>query len=168
MLLGAAATLAPAAPGDLLAVTAQGWEILERRSAGVEDAIEAGDVDLARKLAGRGLGDPAARDASGNPILHRARGAEMVAALLEAGLDPDAADARGHTLLMRSSDVEVSRLLLSAGADPNARDREDFTALMHRGDDPVESVELLLEAGAEHAVNASGRTVARILRASIG
>jgi hypothetical protein len=164
MLVGAAAALSPAAPGNLLAARLEGWALLEGRLARLEGAIEAGEVDLARKLAARGLGDPAARDGSGTPVLHFARGAEMVAALLEAGLDPDAGDARGHTLLMRSSDVEVARVLLAAGADPNARDDQGFTALMHRRDDSAERVELLLEAGADvHAVNDSGRTVADLV-----
>jgi hypothetical protein len=164
MLVGAAAALAPAAPGDVLAARTEGWALLEGRIARLEDAIQAGDVDLARKLAARGLGDPAARDGSGTPVLHFARGAEMIAVLLEAGLDPGAGDARGHTFLMRSSDIEVSRVLIAAGADPNARDDQGFTALMHRGDDTAEMVELLLEAGADvHAVNDSGRTVADLV-----
>ncbi len=165
MIAGAGATLLPAAPGGVLAAWAPGWEQLGRRVGALGEAIEAGDVGLAHKLARRGLGDPAALDSSGNPVLHRARGAEMVGALLDAGLDPDAADPAGRTLLMRSSDVAVARLLLAAGADPNARTQHGFTPLMHRGDDAAELVELLLEAGADvHATNEAGRTVADLVR----
>jgi len=165
LVLGALVALAPAAPGDVLARSPQGWSLLDGRVSRLEAAIEAGDVALAAKLAGRGLGDPAARDASGTPVLHRASGAEMVAALLDAGLDPDAADVRGHTLLMRSRDVEVVRVLLAAGANPNVRSRQGFTALMQQGEQSAELIEQLLEAGADvHAVNESGRTVADLVR----
>jgi len=165
LVLGALLALAPAAPGDLLARSTQGWSLLDGRVSRLEAAIEAGNVALAAKLAGRGLGDPAARDASGTPVLHRASDAEMVAALLDAGLDPNAADAQGHTLLMRSRDVEVVRVLLAAGADPNIRSRQGFTALMQQGEQSAELIELLLEAGADvHAVNESGRTVADLVR----
>lgn len=164
MLVGGAVALAPGAPDTLLTIAPEGWEVLDRRLARLEDAVEAGDVGLAGKLAGRGLGDPDARDAWGNPVLHRARGAEMVAALLESGLDPDAADASGQTLLMRTSDAEVARALLAAGADPNARDERGFTPLMLQGDDPGMAA-ALLEAGADvHAENDLGRTVADLVR----
>jgi len=165
LLCGALLALAPAAPGDVLARSTLGWNLLESRIARLEAAIEADDVALAAKLAGRGLGDPAARDRFGNPVLHRASGADMVAALLDAGLDPDAADERGHTLLMRTDDIDVVRVLLAGGADPNARSRQGFTALMQQGDQPAELIELLLEGGANvHAENDSGRTVADLMR----
>ncbi|HUE84535.1 MAG TPA: hypothetical protein VMO26_00505 [Vicinamibacterales bacterium] len=165
MLGGAAATLSPAAPGDWIASAPPFWGLLDHRVDRLEAAIESGDVDRARTLAARGLGDPAARDASGTPILHLAQQPEMVAALLEAGLNPDVRGASGQTLLMLNGDPEVLRLLLAAGADPNARDDHGFTALMHRRDDAVEAIERLLEAGADvHAVSDGGRTVADLVR----
>lgn len=119
MLAGAAATLTPAAPGDLLTSTASGWGLLSGRAARLENAITEGDVELAAKIARRGLGDPAVRDGFGTPVLHYAKDdPEMLGALLEAGLDPDARDGEGRTLLAKGVDDEVRRLLLEAGAAP--------------------------------------------------
>ena len=163
LLAGAAATLSPAAPGELLAERPSGWALLEHRIDRLEDAMDAGDTSVAKKLASRGLGDPAAVDRSGTPLLHLARDREMLAALLEAGLDPDAAGAGGQTLLMRTNDPEVARLLLEAGADPDVRTDNGFTALMMQGD-RLEVARLILEAGADvHAVTDSGRTVADLV-----
>ena len=165
LLAGAAATLFPALPGNVLALWTTGWSQLARRVDALEAAIEADDINLARKLASRGLGDPTARDSSGNPVLHFAKSAEMVDALLDAGLDPNAAEPEGRTLLMRTRDIEIARLLLEAGADPNARTRNGFTPLMTQGDAPAEMIEVLLEAGADvHAANDAGRTVADLVR----
>ncbi|HRP95010.1 MAG TPA: hypothetical protein PL143_02065 [Rhodocyclaceae bacterium] len=119
MLAGAVATLTPAAPGDLLTSTASGWGLLSGRAARLENAITEGDVELAAKIARRGLGDPAVRDGFGTPVLHYAKDdPEMLGALLEAGLDPDARDGEGRTLLAKGVDDEVRRLLLEAGAAP--------------------------------------------------
>lgn len=163
-LAGAAATLSPAAPGELLAQSAPGWAVLERRLVRLEAAIDAGDTRTAGKLAGRGLGDPAAADRQGTPLLHLARDRGMVAALLEAGLDPDAAGARGQTLLMRTDDPEVARLLLAAGADPDVRSDNGFTALMMQGNRPEVARQILEAGGDVHAVADSGRTVADLVR----
>lgn len=130
MLAAAAATLAPAAPGELLAETSLGWKVLEARAQRVEQAIENRDTQLAGKIARRGLGDPAARDDFGNPLLHLAKDPEMLATLLEAGLDPDAEDAEGRTFLMKTADSEIRQHLLDAGADPEAGPRHDFTGSM--------------------------------------
>ncbi|MGD9906207.1 MAG: ankyrin repeat domain-containing protein [Vicinamibacterales bacterium] len=163
LLAGAAATVSPAGPGELLAQSAAGRALLEHRMVRLEAAIGAGDTRVARKLAGRGLGDPAAADDQGTPLLHLATSREMAAALLDAGLDPDAAGAGGQTLLMRTDDPELARLLLAAGANPDVRSDNGFTALMLQGDRP-DVARLILEAGADvHAVADSGRTVADLV-----
>ncbi len=127
MLVAAAATLAPAAPGELLTGTSLGWKVLEARAERVEQAIEDGDIELAGKIARRGIGDPAARDVFGNPLLHLATAPEMVETLLEAGLDPDAEDAEGRTFLMKTADSEIRQHLLDAGADAATGPRRDFS-----------------------------------------
>lgn len=120
MLAGAAATLAPAAPGELLMASASGWNVLAYRAGHLERAIEEGDLELAAKIARRGLGDPAPRDGFGIPLLHLAKDPEVLGTLLDAGLDPDAQDAEGRTLLMKTADTEIRQRLLDAGANREA------------------------------------------------
>jgi hypothetical protein len=120
MLAGAAATLAPAAPGELLMASASGWNVLAYRAGHLERAIEDGDLELAAKIARRGLGDPAPRDGFGIPLLHLAKDPEVLGTLLDAGLDPDAQDAEGRTLLMKTADTEIRQRLLDAGANREA------------------------------------------------
>ena len=138
MLAGAVVTLAPAAPDRLLVLTTTGWEILDQRVLRLTEAIDAGDINVARRLAGRGLGDAAPLDASGRPVIHRAENAEMLTALLESGLDPDARDADDRTLLMVTRRPELARILLETGADIDVKDRSGFTlADVHAVDEPL-------------------------------
>lgn len=116
-------TLAAGAPDRLLVTTARGWDLLDGRAARLDAAIAADDVALARRLAGRGLGDAVPRDSSGRPLLHEVERPAMLAALLAEGLDPDARDEDGQTRLMLVQQPELARMLLDAGADVHARDR---------------------------------------------
>lgn len=152
---GAAATLAPAAPGGLLVTTAAGWEVLERRQERLDRAIDTNDIPLARRLAGRGLGEVAPLDALGLPVIHRVENAEMLAALLEAGFDPDARDADGRTLLMKTRQPALVRTLLAHGADIQASDRDGWTAGDVHADGPVRGI-LESHAGGRPPGNGAG------------
>ncbi len=149
LMLAALATLLPGMPGSWLATTATGWDILAGRSARLEQAIEAGDPRLARRLAARGLGTDQPIDKFGRPLLFDAADAEMVTALLGAGLAPDASDGDGRTLAMLSHDENIVAALLRGGADPNARDAQGRTALHLAPKKGLGYAELLLAAGAD-------------------
>ena len=100
--------------------------------------------------------DPHRRDAEGRTALHHARQADVVALLVQAGLDPndDVAPAGGlpawpplHAALRRADSAAAASALLAAGADPHRLDAEGRPAWFHCLH-PT-SVELLLALGFE-------------------
>jgi hypothetical protein len=144
MIAGSLATLAPAAPADLLVRTSAGWDVLGRRMARLAAASSAGDVALVRRLALRGVGDAESLDPIGLSVVHRGTDAGLLAALIDAGLAVDARDADGRTLLMHARRPEIARALLAAGADVDAQDRAGVTV----GDSLPEELRAIVEAHA--------------------
>jgi hypothetical protein len=128
---GGLATLLPGAPDRLLVALPGGWGILDARVSRLDAAVTVNDVSLARRLVRRGLGDAVPLDAHGRPVIHRVERAEMLAALLEHGLDPDAPNEDGQTRLMLVQQPDLARLLLAAGADLQARDRYGRAVVDH-------------------------------------
>ncbi len=68
---------------------------------------------------------------AGATLLHLAKTPEIMAFLLEKGLDVNARDDAGNTPLMLAGDLRCAELLLKAGADVNAKNR-DGENVMHR------------------------------------
>jgi hypothetical protein len=93
---------------------------------------------------------------------------ELVRELLQAGADVNSRDNAGSTPLMLAAsggNVEAMRLLLEAGADVNAQDdRKGMTPLMwlaaamHPLRVYLQAAQLLLDAGADPAIEANDRT----------
>jgi hypothetical protein len=162
MILGAIATLLPAAPDNLLVKTSIGWDILENRTLRLKKAIENDNINLARKLARRGLGDSKPLDNFGDPLIHDCKSSNMVTALFDGtNLNPDAQDLDGFTLLMNTYDPKIARAILDAGADPNSRSKDGRTALMFCAGKSPQFIQVLLEKGADvHAVDEDGDSVA--------
>jgi ankyrin repeat protein len=144
-------------------------------SAGLIEAVRAGDVDAASKLASGGAANDA--DAQGVTALMVAAGlgnARMVAALLAAGADANAADERGFTPLFHACHngeedrgyPEVVRALIEAGADKEARIGYGVRPLMYAaGHGEAGVVEELLRAGADPmARNDGGRTALMMVK----
>lgn len=154
-------TLIPGWPDTLLLKTPIGWPVLEYRTKLLDKAMYDDNIDLLRKIAWAGLGDPAPRDSFGHPLIYDAKDPEMLQVLLESGLDPDARDEDTTTLLMRTHDENIAGVLLAGGADPNARDENGRTPLMYVQDVNLDFVKVLAKNGADvNAYDDQGRTVA--------
>ena len=162
LILGAIATLLPAAPDNLLVKTSIGWNILENRTLRLGKAIDNDNIGLARKLARRGLGDPQPLGSFGRPLIHDCKSSNMVTALFNGtNLNPDAQDLDGYTLLMNTYDPKIATAILDAGADPNVRSKDGRTPLMFSAGKPLQLIRILLEKGADvHAVDEDGDSVA--------
>lgn len=134
--------------GNARARTPEGWTLLQTASAegalevvqvllehGAEPDLEnlcvffaaqSGNTALVRSLLEAFHLSPGILDPDGNTLLHHAAesgSAELVAFLLEAGLDPRAQGAARLTPLERAAwqgDLEIVRLLVEAGADVNS------------------------------------------------
>ena len=139
--VGFGATLGPAA-------------IAARLSRSLAAAVEAGDVDDARRILSHG-GDPngfvGSETLVGRAVADGRR--ELVALLLSKGADPSSPLSTGETPLLRAitlHDRATAKLLLEAGASPNLRSAWGELPL-HRaaaaGD--TGTVRLLLEHGAD-------------------
>lgn len=122
----------------------------------VFDAVRLDSVALAKLLVASGA-DAAARDLTGNSLLHIAAKYNAASALpwllrsTAAGGDVDAADQLGNTALHYAADgvhVELAALLLRHGADANAANRR-LMAPLHFAVDKSRPrlVELLLTTG---------------------
>ena len=124
-LLASTLSLLPQAPDRFLTSTSIGMGLLEGRTERLEAALRGEQPSLVRRLARRGLGNPAPTDATGNPLLFDAQEASVLRILLDHRFDPDAQDLEGRTLLMHAAqrgDPERVQILLDAGADTNLRD----------------------------------------------
>ncbi|MDH5264057.1 MAG: ankyrin repeat domain-containing protein [Betaproteobacteria bacterium] len=144
-------------------------------SASLFDAVRAGNVEEAARLAGRGA--VLATDGEGRTALMVAAGlgnAPMVAALLAAGADANAVDARGFTPLYHAcynpdedrGYPDVVEALLAAGADKEARIGFGVRPLMYAaGNGEAGVVQALLRAGADPAArNEGGRTALMMVK----
>jgi ankyrin repeat protein len=131
-------------------------------------AIERNDLDLARGLIAAGAEAGAMNRYGVSPLYIAALNgnAEIVALLLDNGVDPKLAIAEGETALMtaaRSGDVATIDRLIEAGADVNAtEDWKEQTALMWAAsENNGAAVTRLLAAGADRdAVSAGGEFTA--------
>lgn len=135
-----------------------------RASIELERALEAGDVDAARRALDDPPGWPDVVDPYlGDCVLSRAIGCAPLAAiraLVQQGADPNfhprddgfptLIDVIHHRRLRFGDTHDLLRLLVGAGADPNVRGFNDGTALhwacWHRD---AEAVRILLAAGAD-------------------
>lgn len=127
---GAALTLAPQAPARWLITTTTGWNVLERRVENLRKALDEGDIDRARRLAERGLGDAAPLGADDRPSEDRPLRAGRELAPLDRGRrdwltverDP-AAGLGSSTMTIDPSPVgrgEVARLDIRLANDTDA------------------------------------------------
>jgi ankyrin repeat protein len=139
------------------------------------NAIRAGDVEAAKRLAGANTVNAAAADGTTPLMLAAARGDRALCALLlERGAAVNAADERGYTALFRacwdaeadSGYPEVVQQLLDAGADKEARIGFGVRPLMYAaGNGEAAVVETLLRAGADPlARNEVGRTALMMVK----
>lgn len=138
------------------------------------DAVQSGDVALAKELLDAGANLNAKNDVGHTPLHVAAiRGREVVAvALLEAGANPNAVDHDGKTPLHWAASYDeasgyedIVKLLLDAGADPNARDGNGATPLHAAASvGNRANARLLLDAGANPNIqNHSHQTVLDIV-----
>ncbi len=95
-------------------------------------------------------GDPNARGARGETLLHKVDSPQLIRALLEAGANPNARNDMGMTPLHCVCNTESMELLLAAGADARARDNNDLSVL-HRFPLLPNWAKLLVQHGADAA-----------------
>jgi hypothetical protein len=115
-------------------------------------AVSGGNVGILKELIGKG----AKLDVQKSVIRAANFGSkEMLEHILNAGGDPNAVDADGTSPLMRCFSifgrerVEKAKLLLARGAKVDARKKDGTTALSMAIDTGFDSVQLLLERGAD-------------------
>jgi ankyrin repeat protein len=139
-------------------------------------AAASGDADTVRKLLREGV-DVNTRNQWGQTALFLAcsyayRNAELIKVLLDAGADPNVRERWGGTVLVSAvgtaSDENrppIVRELLRSHADVNVKDSSGMTPLMRAafvGD--VETVRILLGAGADANVSDHGETALKLAR----
>ena len=100
----------------------------------IEDHIEAGNMDVVRRLIENDRSLIQRRDPFGNSLLHIAvqeRQAAIVKFLIEAGCDVNARDEDGQTPLHVEATFpskEIAEMLIQKGADPRIEDNHGDTA----------------------------------------
>ncbi len=143
-------------------------------SAGLIEAVKAGDIDAVRGLLAAGA-DVNSRDGEGSTLLMLAAHAgnlAMVSALLEAGAEVNASDERGWTALMKAAYnadldrgfADVVQALIDAGANVEMPIGYGIRPLMlAAGYGETAVVETLLKAGADVTARNEGGLTALMM-----
>ena len=150
-----------AQPQPGAALSAEEQEALDARL--WDAAVLDGDAAAVERLAGEGASADAKDEEYGDPAVAAAAReghTEVVEALLRLGCDPNAPASGNVTALMRGAiqgrGGVVGALLEHGGAELDAVDSDGQTALMYAVNDRAEIARLLLEAGADATLRATG------------